>query len=88
MRQKKSLRLGRDARLPMPGSVLRRNYQGREILVRVLEGGFEFEGRRYRSLSAIAKAVTGAHWNGMLFFGLVVQEKTGPQKTVSRLETA
>lgn len=70
-------RLGRDARLPMPGSVLRRVYQGREILVRVLAGGFEFDGKTYRSLSAIAKEVTGAHWNGMLFFGLITQQKTG-----------
>jgi hypothetical protein len=37
----------------------------------VLDGGaFEYRGRRYRSLSAIAKAITGAHWNGRLFFGL------------------
>ena len=70
-------RLGRDARLPMPGSVLRRVYQGREILVRVLAGGFEFEGQTYRSLSAIAKHITGAHWNGMLFFGLITQQKSG-----------
>ena len=60
----------RDLRLPAPGGWLRRTYQGRDILVRVLEDGYEHEGRRFRSLSAIAQAVTGAHWNGRLFFGL------------------
>lgn len=65
----------RDIRLPPPGSMLSRTYKGRDLIVTILESGFEFEGRRYRSLSAIAKAVTGAHWNGMLFFGLISQEK-------------
>lgn len=65
----------RDIRLPPPGSMLSRTYKGRDLIVTILESGFEFEGRRYRSLSAIAKAVTGAHWNGMLFFGLITQEK-------------
>ena len=60
----------RDIRLPKPGDVLSRCYKGQAITVRVLESGFEYEGRRFRSLSAIAKAVTGAHWNGLLFFGL------------------
>lgn len=65
----------RDIRLPKPGDVLRRYYKGRAITVSVLESGFEYEGRRFRSLSAIAKAVTGAHWNGLLFFGIVRQER-------------
>lgn len=56
--------------LPMPGTILRRDYKGRTILVTVLDKGFEFEGEFFRSLSAIAKHVTGAHWNGRLFFGL------------------
>ncbi|MCK6483010.1 MAG: DUF2924 domain-containing protein [Phycisphaerae bacterium] len=58
-----------------PGTILRRTYQRREIVVTVFERGFEFEGRIYRSLSAIAKVITGAHWNGRLFFGLVRQLK-------------
>ena len=74
--QKKRRSLTRDIRLPPPGEYLRRDYRGRDILVRILDRGFEFEGRRYRSLSAIAKAVTGAHWNGLLFFGLVKQDKS------------
>lgn len=60
----------RDARLPQPGTVLVRQYRGQIVRVTVLERGFEFEGETHGSLSAIAKAVTGTHWNGMLFFGL------------------
>lgn len=57
-----------DDRLPMPGTTLSREYKGRTILVRVLRRGFEYEGKVYRSLSAVAKAVTGSHWNGYHFF--------------------
>ena len=64
-----------DLRLPAVGSWITRQYQGCEIAVRVLENGFEFEGNLYRSLSAIAKRVTGAHWNGYLFFAITRQEK-------------
>ena len=56
--------------LPMPGAWLTREYKGRTIRVRVLLRGFEYDGETYRSLSAIAKVVTGAHWNGNLFFGV------------------
>lgn len=59
-----------DRRLPMPGAVLTRDYQGETIRVRVLNKGFEYEGQVYRSLTAVAKAVTGSHWNGYLFFNL------------------
>jgi hypothetical protein len=58
------------SRLPMAGAVLRRSYKGREIVVRVLPRGFEYEGEIYRSLSAVARAVTGTHWNGYHFFNL------------------
>jgi len=61
---------GRDGRLPLPGTEIMRVYQGRTLRVTVLEDGFEYEGERYRSLTAVAKKVTGSHWNGMLFFGL------------------
>src|SRR5438034_806350 len=60
----------RDPRLPSPGTVLTRPYRGRTIAVTVLESGFEYEGRRFDSLTAVAKAVTGSHWNGLEFFGL------------------
>jgi len=60
----------RDGRLPPPGTLLTRRLDDRQIVVKVLEDGFEFESRRYRSLSAIAREVTGTRWNGLLFFGL------------------
>ncbi|MFO0906737.1 MAG: DUF2924 domain-containing protein, partial [Pirellulales bacterium] len=46
----------------LPGTVLKREYKGRTIRVTVLADGFEFEGERYKSLTAVAKAVTGKHW--------------------------
>lgn len=61
---------GRDPRLPPPGNWIERDYKGRMIRVLVIADGFEYEGQRYRSLSAIAKAVTGTHINGFLFFRL------------------
>jgi hypothetical protein len=54
----------------LPGTRLVREWNGRRYEVVVAKDGFEFEGRPYRSLSAIAEAITGAHWNGKLFFGL------------------
>jgi hypothetical protein len=60
----------RDSRLPPPGSWIEREYKGQTIRVLVVTDGFEYEGQRYRSLSAIAKAVTGSHINGFLFFRL------------------
>ncbi len=54
----------------LPGTVLKREYKGQTIRATVLADGFEYEGERYKSLSAVAKAVTGQHWNGRLFFGL------------------
>jgi len=55
----------------MPGTVITRQYHGKTIEVCILaDGGFEYDGLTYRSLTAVAKAVTGTHWNGRLFFGL------------------
>jgi Protein of unknown function (DUF2924) len=64
----KILRLPADDRLPPPGSVISRIYKGEELQVKVLATGFEFEGVEYKSLSAVAKAITGSHCNGFLFF--------------------
>ncbi|MEW4530627.1 DUF2924 domain-containing protein [Maioricimonas sp. JC845] len=60
----------RDERLPTPGNVLTRVYKGKTIIVTVRTNGLEYEGTTYRSLSAVARAVTGTHWNGYHFFGL------------------
>jgi len=65
----------RDLRLPNPGSTLSRQYRGHEIRVLVLDDGFEYEGRRYASLSALAREVTGQRWNGLLFFGLTKRDR-------------
>jgi hypothetical protein len=65
----------RDPRLPKPGTVLSRPYRGHDIRVSVLEKGFEHAGRPYRSLSAIAREVTGQRWNGLLFFGLTKRDR-------------
>lgn len=59
-----------DARLPLPGTVLSREYRGKVLKVTVLDGAFEYAGRSYRSLSAIANEVTRSRWNGFAFFGL------------------
>ncbi len=66
----------RDPRLPAPGTVLTRQYKGREIRVVTLDDGFEWDGRRYGSLTAVAKAVTGQKWNGRLFFGLTKRKRS------------
>jgi Protein of unknown function (DUF2924) len=58
----------RDRRLPPVGSLLVRKYRGQTLQVRVLADGFEFEGAVHPSLSAVAKAITGSHCNGYLFF--------------------
>ena len=60
----------RDPRLPSPGSTLVRKYKGSDVRVLVLDDGFEWDGRRFDSLSEVAFAVTGSKWNGWLFFGL------------------
>ena len=55
---------------PAPGTVLTREYRGENHQVTVLEKGFEYGGKGYRSLSGVARAITGTQWNGYLFFGL------------------
>lgn len=62
--------LSRDNRLPIPGAMITKNYKGTDIRVKILEKGFEYNGKAYKTLTAIAKEVTGSHWNGFLFFNL------------------
>jgi len=57
-----------DPRLPPPGTILTRPYKGQLVQVQVLTDGFAYGGRVYASLSAVAKAITGSHTNGYLFF--------------------
>ena len=53
-----------------PGTRLVRDWHGVGHTVIVLESGFEYDGKHWKSLTAIAKVITGAHWNGPRFFGL------------------
>ena len=56
--------------MPVIGTVLVREWQGERHEVTVAAGGVEYRGRRFRSLSAVAREITGTRWNGPLFFGL------------------
>lgn len=55
---------------PIAGTRLIREWQGTEHVVTVTQDGYEWQGRPYRSLSAIARGITGTRWNGWVFFGL------------------
>jgi len=59
------------------GMTLTREWHGRQVTVRVTATGFEWDGTPYRSLSAVAQAITGQHWSGNLFFGLKKRSKAG-----------
>ena len=66
-----------DPRLPMPGTVLTRVYKDQTLHVEVLAEGFAYGGQTYKSLSAVAKAVTGAHCNGFHFFRSALSGRGG-----------
>jgi hypothetical protein len=55
---------------PIAGTRLVRGWQGVEHCVTVRDDDFEYQGRPYKSLSAVARAITGTRWNGLIFFGL------------------
>jgi len=61
---------GEDNRLPPPSSELERVYKGEKYVVLVLENGFEYDGAIYKTLSAVAKKISGQHCNGYHFFNL------------------
>ena len=65
-----AIRRARGSDIPIAGTRLVREYQGVEYTVTVTVTGYEWQGRPYKSLSAIARAITGTRWNGLLFFGL------------------
>lgn len=66
-----------DSRLPMPGGLIVKQFKDQTILVKVVDDGFEYDDRRYNSLSAIAQEITGTKWNGFLFFGLTKENTRG-----------
>ncbi|MDE4133417.1 DUF2924 domain-containing protein [Phaeobacter sp. QD34_3] len=59
-----------DPRNPVVGTKLIREWDGTAHTVTVLKDGFDWGGQRYKSLSAVARAITGTRWNGYRFFGL------------------
>jgi len=75
LREKKSGYPGRQIVKPLAGSVLVKEYEGIEHRVRVLSDGFDYDGQRFKSLTAIAYRITGTRWNGPMFFGLRKAER-------------
>jgi hypothetical protein len=61
----------------VPGTRLLRRWRGLQYEVRVVEGGFEYGGQVHRSLTAVAKVITGSKWNGKVFFGLAKARRKG-----------
>jgi hypothetical protein len=68
-----------DARTPLPGGLIVKQYRGKTYVVTVRDNGFEYEGCLFPSLSAVALEITRTKWNGYLFFGLT-KEKTNGRK--------
>ena len=66
-----------DPRVPPPGTQLIKRYKDKTLTVTVLEDGYEYEERVYKSLSAIARQVSGTQWNGYVFFGLRLRQEQG-----------
>ena len=67
---KKTKRRVAPAKLPVAGTRLVREWKGERYEVIIMENGFEYAGRKWNSLTAIAREITGTHWNGPVFFGL------------------
>ena len=61
---------------PIAGTCLIRQWNGSRHVVTTTVDGFQYEGRRYKSLSAVARSITGAHWSGPQFFGLRTPKQT------------
>ncbi len=68
-----------DPRLPTSGSVITKEHRGVTHEVKVLDDAFEYQGKTYRSLSKIAREITGTSWNGFLFFGLTQKRRRSAQ---------
>ena len=67
---KRKLELGRDPRLPMAGAMLSKTFGGKQHVVKVLDKGFEYGNENFKTLSSVAKKITGTNWNGFKFFNL------------------
>ncbi|HBG62057.1 MAG: hypothetical protein A2Y03_06660 [Omnitrophica WOR_2 bacterium GWF2_38_59] len=60
----------RDQRLPIPGTTITKKYKDQLIEVKVLEKGFEYKGKYYKTLTSISEEITSSHWSGFNFFNL------------------
>jgi len=60
----------RDSRLPIPGTLITKQYKGATLQIKVLEKGFEYNGKFFKSLTGLTKDITGLHWSGYNFFGI------------------
>lgn len=78
----------RDERLPQVGEEIRKTWRDRELVVKCLEDGFEFEGKTYRSLSKIATELLGCSANGFLFFALTGKQKAAAAAKAAREQAA
>ena len=70
-----------DRRLPIAGTLIEREYRGKKHFVEVLPDGFRHEGRHHRSLSSVAREITGTRWNGLAFFGFASEAKRKQEGT-------
>lgn len=70
---KAPVRRVRSDRIPVAGTRLVRQWKGLEHTITVTKDGFDYQGQPYKSLSPIAKRITGTSWNGLVFFGLKTQ---------------
>ena len=71
---------------PIVGTRLIRDWQGTEHVVTVTSDGFDWQGRPYKSLSAIARAITGTRWNGWVFFGLKSRRANSGSRMTARAQ--
>ena len=60
----------RNKKVPMPGTIIKKNYKGSLLEVKVLDAGFEYKGKTYKSLSKLSKEISGVHCSGFAFFKL------------------
>ena len=70
------------------GTKLIREFKGRKYSVIVMQDGYEFNGKKYKSLSAIANEITGTRWNGKKFFGLLKPERSMHTAALNRRSSA
>lgn len=69
--QKQQATKPKDLRIPPAGSIISKTYRGQQVEVKVLESGFEYKGKVYKSISRVAMTITNRQISGYVFFGLI-----------------